>query len=49
VSDYASLYPTMRMERSNSASVYPTALVERVLSGPPRQPPRSRRRPPLRV
>src|SRR5207253_6269024 len=27
VSDYASLYPTMRMERSNSASVYPTALV----------------------
>src|SRR5207302_11496392 len=29
VSDYAPLYPTMRMERSNSASVYPTALVER--------------------
>jgi len=26
-----------------------TALVERVLSGPPRQPPRSRRRPPLRI
>src|SRR5438105_5938057 len=49
VSDYASLYPTMRMERSNSASVYPTALVERVLPGPARQPPRSRRRPPLRI